>query len=86
MYNVCIVYIKDLSMHHVISGEYICTKCKVKKPYTAFYRDGRKKTGLSSWCISCNKIVALAAKKRRRQEKFDEISNMYNMSQKKESE
>lgn len=31
----------------------VCTKCKIEKTESEFYKDKRRKNGLRSWCISC---------------------------------
>ena len=36
--------------------EVICTKCKVSKKVTDFYKDTRRKNGITSWCRECWKI------------------------------
>ena len=40
-----------------------CTKCKVEKPFEAFYRDRKLIDGYSSACIECDKIRRLELKK-----------------------
>jgi hypothetical protein len=37
-------------------AEVICTKCKVSKKVTDFYKDTRRKNGITSWCRECWKI------------------------------
>lgn len=33
----------------------ICTKCKIKKDPTAFYKRKLVKDGLNSWCKDCHR-------------------------------
>jgi len=37
-------------------AEVICTKCKVSKKVTDFYKDTRRNNGITSWCRECWKI------------------------------
>ena len=41
----------------------ICTKCKVEKPFEAFWRDKSKPDGLHHFCIECDKLRNLELKK-----------------------
>ncbi len=41
----------------------ICTKCKVEKPFEAFYRKKDSYDGLQSFCIECKKLRELELKK-----------------------
>ena len=34
----------------------ICSKCKIEKPFSDFYKDKSKKHGLSSWCKQCVQV------------------------------
>lgn len=36
--------------------EIMCTKCKVSKKPNEFYKDARRKNGVTSWCRECWKI------------------------------
>jgi len=36
--------------------EVICTKCKVSKKLNEFYKDTRRKNGVTSWCRECWKF------------------------------
>jgi hypothetical protein len=35
-----------------------CTKCKKRKDESEFYRNGRSKDGLGSWCKDCERAYA----------------------------
>ena len=34
----------------------ICSKCKIEKPFSDFYKDKSKKHGLSGWCKQCVQV------------------------------
>ena len=36
----------------------VCTKCEIEKPVGDFYKQPRRRTGLSCWCRACSKIAA----------------------------
>ena len=40
-----------------------CSKCKVEKPFGAFYRDKKSYDGHRSYCIECEKLRKLELKK-----------------------
>jgi hypothetical protein len=33
----------------------VCTRCKKRRKFDLFYKDGHMKDGLSSWCKACTK-------------------------------
>ena len=41
----------------------ICSKCKIEKPFEAFYRKKDSYDGLQSFCIECKKLRELELKK-----------------------
>ena len=41
----------------------ICTKCKVEKPFEAFYRSKKSTDGYNCYCIECRKLRNLELKK-----------------------
>ena len=41
----------------------VCTKCKVEKELSEFYKDKSKKDGLQSYCKGCNNIGTTAYQK-----------------------
>ncbi len=43
-----------------------CTKCLESLEDSSFYKDKRKKSGLSSWCVDCHKINTREWKKNNR--------------------
>ena len=47
-------------------GKHKCTRCTKTKQYTEFYVDGRKQSGLSSWCKACSLEVARKAAEKRK--------------------
>jgi hypothetical protein len=58
----------------------ICTKCKVEKPATEFYKDKRKTDGLRSWCIECQK-----QDNKKRESSYNETRRNYRLTHKEES-
>lgn len=45
----------------------ICSKCKVEKAVSEFYKDRKEKDGLNYWCRSCSKIIAKKNRSRYRE-------------------
>ena len=39
-----------------------CTRCKVVKPCSEFYKDKKHRDGLSSWCKLCVRVAAAESK------------------------
>ncbi len=54
-----------------------CPRCKTEKPVTEFYRKTKNKTGLASWCKSCDKRVSKECHRKRitgcSREKYEEL-------------
>ncbi len=69
-------------MHELQEGNHKCTKCGEVKNHSKFYKDGRKVSGVSSWCKDCSLKVARVAIDRRKKAKEDKISQMHQMPQK----
>ena len=57
-----------------------CTKCKDEKDESEFYKDSRRKNGLRSWCISCQK-----EDNRKREGSYNEMRREYRKNHKEES-
>ena len=43
-----------------------CSKCATDKPETEFFRDGRRKSGLTPWCKTCLSIAREERAERRK--------------------
>lgn len=56
-----------------------CTKCKIEKPESEFYKDKRRPNGLRSWCINCQK-----EDNKKREPNYNEQRRKYRLNHKEE--
>lgn len=69
--------------HHLPQlSSYPCTRCQQTKPLEDFYLDGRKKSGVSSWCKDCSKTVAQTTAKQRKAARVKHLSSLYKVPKK----
>lgn len=58
----------------------ICSKCKISKEKTEFYKDSRKPDGLKSWCKLCH-----LEDSKKREKKYNETRKKWRENNKEES-
>lgn len=65
-----------MTLTDVLEGE-MCTCCGQVKPVDAFRPDPRKRNGLHSWCLDCERALACDRARRRRERSLWARFTMY---------